>query len=259
MAALFYIGIVVALIGGTWILIKAFEKNVWWGLGSLLLPLVSLVFVALHWKKTWRPFLVNVLGGLLIVLGFNDAMPDTQNILLMVEAQQKLTEQVQKGEISQQQARAELVRMIDAVRKGENYQPDNKPEETVDFDPVDYAPAELNEEEKAALQIKQAELEAKKKGLAIETHKRRQQSNQRYQQLQRKRHGYKTIGLENASKYLGEEVKVTTTKGTIRKGTLLDIKNDSLVLGTRSPEGTYSYNLMKKRISALEVYTRLKN
>ena len=258
MAVLFYIGIVVVLIGGIWLLIKAFEKNVWWGLGCFFFAPVSLAFVAMYWKKAWQPFMVQVIGVLLIVLGFSAAIPNPQGILHLAEAQQKLTEQVERGEITQEQASAELLRMIEALRKGENYQSDNKPEETVNFDPIDYAPTELSEEEKKALTVKQAELDAKKKSLAKAALKRRQEFNERYQQLQRKRHGYKIIGLDNASNYLGEEVKVTTTEGTIRKGTLLDIKDDSLVLGTKSPEGTYSYNLKKKQVSVLEVYTLLK-
>lgn len=46
------VGWLVMLVGGILILIAAFKENIWWGLGSLLLPIVALVFVAMHWDRS---------------------------------------------------------------------------------------------------------------------------------------------------------------------------------------------------------------
>jgi hypothetical protein len=40
-----------------------------WGFGSLFIPIVSLVFVAMHWDETKRPFLIQVVGVVLMVAG----------------------------------------------------------------------------------------------------------------------------------------------------------------------------------------------
>ena len=55
-------GGLVMLVGGILILIAAFKENIWWGLGSLLLPIVALVFVAMHWDRSRKGFLIWVAG-----------------------------------------------------------------------------------------------------------------------------------------------------------------------------------------------------
>ena len=50
MIALVYVGILLSLIGGIWLLVVAFQTSIWWGLGSLFIAPVSLVFTILHWQ-----------------------------------------------------------------------------------------------------------------------------------------------------------------------------------------------------------------
>jgi hypothetical protein len=58
----------------------AFQTSVWWGLGSLLLPLVSLIFVIMHWPVAKKPFLISFVGTVLMLFAlwkspqFNQAM-----------------------------------------------------------------------------------------------------------------------------------------------------------------------------------------
>jgi hypothetical protein len=66
---LFAVGIIVMGGAGLWLLIKAFQTSVLWGLGYIFVPFVSLVFVALHWPDTKKPFLYLLAGLLLFVLG----------------------------------------------------------------------------------------------------------------------------------------------------------------------------------------------
>jgi len=42
---------------------------VWWGLGSIFVPFVSLIFVITHWEVAKRPFLVSVAGSILLIVG----------------------------------------------------------------------------------------------------------------------------------------------------------------------------------------------
>jgi hypothetical protein len=69
MVALFYLGSVVALVGAIWLLVVAFKESVWWGLGSIFIPFVSLVFVIMHWQVSKKPFLIQVAGVVLCVVG----------------------------------------------------------------------------------------------------------------------------------------------------------------------------------------------
>lgn len=68
MTALFYLGGLVAFIGGIWLLVVAFKQSVWWGLGSLIIPFVGLVFAIMNWQIAKTPFLVYVGGIILCVL-----------------------------------------------------------------------------------------------------------------------------------------------------------------------------------------------
>ena len=40
-----------------------------WGLGSLFVPFVSLIFVILNWQDSKKPFLIQVVGVVLCLVG----------------------------------------------------------------------------------------------------------------------------------------------------------------------------------------------
>lgn len=62
-----FIGAIVSLIGGIWFLVVAFRQTVWWGLGCIFIPFVSLVFLIMHWGDAAKPFFVSLLGSAIIV------------------------------------------------------------------------------------------------------------------------------------------------------------------------------------------------
>ena len=66
---LYYLGIVIGLIGGIWLLVVAFKESILWGLGCLFLPIVSLVFAIMFWPKAGKPFLIGVAGGIIAYIG----------------------------------------------------------------------------------------------------------------------------------------------------------------------------------------------
>ena len=59
---LLVIGFLIALVYGIQLLIVAFRTSIWWGLGSLFIPLVSLIFVIMYWPEAKRPFLRSLLA-----------------------------------------------------------------------------------------------------------------------------------------------------------------------------------------------------
>jgi hypothetical protein len=69
MVGLLYLGGLITLIGAIWLLVVAFKKSIWWGLGSLLIPFVSLIFVILNWQDSKKPFLIQVAGVVLCLIG----------------------------------------------------------------------------------------------------------------------------------------------------------------------------------------------
>ncbi len=66
---LYGIGIIIALIFGIMLLIKAFQTSVLWGLGYIFVPFVALVFVIMHWEDTKSIFLKYLISIPFIILG----------------------------------------------------------------------------------------------------------------------------------------------------------------------------------------------
>jgi hypothetical protein len=56
------IAIIISLIYGIALVIKAFQVSVLWGLGYLFVPFVSLIFIVVHWQIAKDPFLKSLLA-----------------------------------------------------------------------------------------------------------------------------------------------------------------------------------------------------
>jgi hypothetical protein len=68
--ALMALGSVGCLVFSIIILVKAFQKSVIWGLGSLFVPFVVLVFIFMNWDATKKPFLYSLGCWVIGMLGF---------------------------------------------------------------------------------------------------------------------------------------------------------------------------------------------
>ena len=66
---LLVVGLVIDIVGAILLLIRAFQASIWWGLGSIFIPFVSLIFVITHWAVAKRPFLLVILGTVLVIIG----------------------------------------------------------------------------------------------------------------------------------------------------------------------------------------------
>ena len=62
-------GLLAMLVGGIMLLVVAFKESPWWGLGSMFVPFVSLIFVIKHWDDTKKAFAYSMLGAVLCIAG----------------------------------------------------------------------------------------------------------------------------------------------------------------------------------------------
>ncbi|AEF90244.1 hypothetical protein DelCs14_3244 [Delftia sp. Cs1-4] len=62
MVALFYIGFAIALIGYIGVLRAAFKTDAFWGLGSLFIAPITILFFLKHWSAAKNPFLLQLSG-----------------------------------------------------------------------------------------------------------------------------------------------------------------------------------------------------
>ncbi|MCF6193431.1 MAG: hypothetical protein L3J46_03760 [Kangiellaceae bacterium] len=63
MEILVYFGLFVFIIGGIGTLIVAFKASILWGLGCLLIPPASLLFLVMNWGVAKNPFFLQLVGG----------------------------------------------------------------------------------------------------------------------------------------------------------------------------------------------------
>lgn len=63
------LGSLISFVGGIWILILAFKKSIGWGLASLFIPFVILVFAFMNLDVAKKPLLIVVAGVVLSVIG----------------------------------------------------------------------------------------------------------------------------------------------------------------------------------------------
>jgi uncharacterized membrane protein len=68
MNALLIVGLILGVVGGIWLLVVAFKTSIWWGLGSLLIAPVALVFVIMHWQPSKKPFFIYLAGLILVII-----------------------------------------------------------------------------------------------------------------------------------------------------------------------------------------------
>lgn len=65
----YFLGLLVCVVGGIWMLVKGFQESLPWGFGMILCGIVSLVFLVMHWDKAKNPFFVQLVGIALMLLG----------------------------------------------------------------------------------------------------------------------------------------------------------------------------------------------
>lgn len=60
---LLWFGMIAFLVGAVWIAVIAFQAGeVWWGIGSLLIPLVTLIYAVQNFEECKIPFGIAAVG-----------------------------------------------------------------------------------------------------------------------------------------------------------------------------------------------------
>lgn len=72
----FIIGIYYSIV----LIIRAFQTHILWGLGYLIVPFVSLIFVIMHWDVAKKPFLMSLLALVILFVG-NSMLPPGSKII----------------------------------------------------------------------------------------------------------------------------------------------------------------------------------
>lgn len=65
----FVIGVTMALVADIMIIIQAFKTSLLWGLGTLFIPIVGVVFIIMYWDKTKKYVWWLLLSIVFIIIG----------------------------------------------------------------------------------------------------------------------------------------------------------------------------------------------
>ena len=75
-------GLYALVVGAIWLLVKAFQKSVWWGLGAFFIPLANIVFGIFNWKRAGSPLMMHTVGFTFLIVGGSLIFYDIQGEML---------------------------------------------------------------------------------------------------------------------------------------------------------------------------------
>ena len=64
------IAMILSLIASVWMLVEAFRVHIFWGLALIFFPVLGIVFLILHWEAVKKPFFLNLLATLILMILF---------------------------------------------------------------------------------------------------------------------------------------------------------------------------------------------
>ncbi|GAB3104149.1 hypothetical protein [Lysobacter terrae] len=71
---MFWLGVALGFIGWLWLVVNAFRSSALWGIGSLVISPIALIFGLLNFAENKIPLLLSVLGLVLYFMGAGAAM-----------------------------------------------------------------------------------------------------------------------------------------------------------------------------------------
>lgn len=77
---MFWLGVALGFIGWLWLVVNAFRTSALWGIGSLLISPIALVFGLLNFGENKIPLLLSVLGVVLYFMGAGAAMEQAMSM-----------------------------------------------------------------------------------------------------------------------------------------------------------------------------------
>ncbi len=225
----------IAMLSYLWLIVEGFKEHVLWGIGILLVPFVPLIFTIMHWQRAKKPFLINVVSTILIVVVLFEPMSTA-----MVESV-KIAERIQNGEITEQQGQELMQQNMMQILSG-NSAPTISDEDlmTPEEIRIESLRAELEEKNRHARESQvYAEEQAKK--VEIKEEQLRQVNI------------FTPIKVSQVKKYVGKRLRVVSFEGIERQGILRSAGYDRLTLDRKLAGGQFNFDILIKDIKTLEV------
>ena len=226
--------VVIVLISSIWLTVEGFKKHIAWGIGMLFVPFVVLIFTAMNWDKAKKPFLTYLISSVLLAVVIFEPMT------VVVDESIELNAQVERGEITEQQAQEMIQKRIVEIFSGEAVVIDDDDLLTPEQQRINTLREELRIKNEAAVASQEYAAEQAKKVEEIE-------------EVRRKVKVFSPIKVSEANKYIGKIVRIVSFEGVERQGTLISAGYDRLNLDRKLAGGRFKFDVLTKDIKILEV------
>ena len=77
---MFWLGVALSVIGWLWLVVNAFRESALWGIGSLIISPIALIFGLLNFSENKIPLLLSVLGIVLYFMGAGAAAEQAMSV-----------------------------------------------------------------------------------------------------------------------------------------------------------------------------------
>jgi len=227
--------LVIVIISSLWLTIVGFKKHILWGIGMIFVPVVAFVFTAMNWSEAKKPFLTYLISSVLLVAVIFEPMQ------VVINKRVELSQQVERGEITEQQAQAIIQQRMMQIFSGEQGAVINDDELlTPEEQRINALRAELDIKNEAAIASQEYAEEQAKKVEAVE-------------EVRRKVKVFTPIKISEANQYIGKIVRIVSFEGVERQGTLISAGYDRLNVDRKMAGGGFKFNVLTKDIKILEV------
>jgi len=227
--------LVIVIISSLWLTIVGFKKHILWGIGMIFVPLVALVFTAMNWSEAKKPFLTYLISSILLVAVIFEPMQ------VVINKSVELSQQVERGEITEQQAQEMIQQKMIQIFSGEQGTVTNDDDLlTPEEQRIETLREELRIKNEAAVASQEYAEEQAKKIEAVE-------------EVRRKVKVFTPIKISEANKYVGKIVRIVSFEGVERQGTLINAGHDRLNVDRKMAGGGFKFNVLTKDIKILEV------
>ena len=80
---MYWLGVVLSVVGWLWLVVNAFRTSTMWGIGSLLISPISLIFGLLNFAENKIPLLLSVVGIVLYFMGIGNDVAQMQDAAML--------------------------------------------------------------------------------------------------------------------------------------------------------------------------------
>ncbi len=256
----------VALIALIWLLVRAFKRNILWGLAVLLLsPITAIIYGILYWRDDKKPFLAYI-TSFTAAVGLSLYVFTAWGGWEVVRTGLAVNQGIHDKNLTQQQALAYMNSGIDFIENSNPGEEDmNKLELMRRF--INQNEANMSDADRQKLQNEILDLMEKEDLSAQDREaldKMRTQIGStvtgstaipktRAARPVKSRLVYVPIKLSEASDYIGQVVKVTRKDSTEQQVLLTRVSPAGMHFERRKYGGTFSFSYRSKDIEALKV------